>query len=71
MTGLARNLLCLHVVALVLVRLPRGADDFANWDLTGFVNVNSFSTLWELLTRPGVDGAGPATTPFPRARVSL
>jgi hypothetical protein len=62
-TGLARNLPCLHVVALVLVRLLRSADDFSNWDLTGFLNANSFSTLWELLARPEVHFRNPFSFP--------
>jgi hypothetical protein len=62
-TGLVRNLLCLHVVVLVVVRLVRGADDFANWDLTGFLNANSFSTLWELLARPEVHFRNPFSFP--------
>ena len=66
-TGPASNLLCLHVVVLLLVRLLRGADDFSNWDLTGFLNVNSFSTLWELLARPEVQFRNPFS--FPQCNV--
>lgn len=51
------------MVGLVLVRLLRGADDFANWDLTGFLNVNSFSTLWEILARPEVHFRNPFSFP--------
>ena len=52
--GLVRNLLVLHVVVLVVVRVIRDADDFVNWDLTGFLNANAFASLRDLLARPEV-----------------
>ncbi len=62
-TRLARDLLLLHFVALVLVRLLHEPDDLASWDLTGFLNANSFSTLRELLARPEVHFWNPFSFP--------
>jgi hypothetical protein len=52
-----------HVVALVLVRVLRDADDFANWDLTAFLNANVWDSLWELLNQPVVHFRNPFSFP--------
>src|SRR5262249_45029549 len=49
---LVRTLLIIHVIALVLVRLIPGADDFSDWDLIPFLNANAFHSLSQLLARP-------------------
>jgi len=63
-TAVARNLLFLHLVLLVLIRVLCDADDFVNWDLTGFLNANSFGTLRELLARPEVHFRNPFSFPL-------
>jgi hypothetical protein len=56
-----RAVLILHVVALVLIRLIPGADDFSDWDLIPFLNANSFPSLWQLLQHPVVHFRQPFT----------
>src|SRR5436309_2382016 len=60
---LVRNLLCLHLGALVLARLLPGADDLASWDLIGFLNAYSISTLRELFARPEIHFWNPFSFP--------
>src|SRR5439155_2425058 len=58
-----RAVFFLQPIALVLVRLLHDADDLAGWDLTGFLNANSFSTLRQLLARPEVHFWNPFSFP--------
>src|SRR2546422_10727639 len=58
-----RAIFFLQPIALVLVRLLYGAHDLSNWDLTGFLNANSFSTLRQLLARPEVHFWNPFSFP--------
>src|SRR5207244_11339323 len=56
---LIRQVLILHVIVLVLVRVFRDADDFSDWELIPFLNANSFASLWQLLQRPEVHFRNP------------
>src|SRR5262245_3255608 len=58
-----RLLLILHVIALVLVRLFRDADDFVDWDLIPFLNANTFPSLRQLLLRPELHFRNPFDFP--------
>ena len=56
---LIRQVLILHVIVLVLVRVFRDADDFSDWELIPFLNANAFASLWQLLQRPEVHFRNP------------
>src|SRR6266404_1127423 len=56
---LIRQVLILHVIILVLVRVFRDADDFSDWELIPFLNANAFASLWQLLQRPEVHFRNP------------
>ena len=58
-----RALFFLQPIALVLLRVLYDAHDLNNWDLTGFLNANSFSTLRQLLARPEVHFWNPFSFP--------
>lgn len=59
-----RTLLVLNLVALVVVRLVRDADDFNNWDLISFLNANSYDSLRTLLWRHEVHFLRPFSFPL-------
>ncbi|MGH3992607.1 MAG: hypothetical protein ACRDSN_09105, partial [Pseudonocardiaceae bacterium] len=59
-----RALLVLNLVALVVVRLVRDADDFNNWDLISFLNANSYDSLRTLLWRHEVHFLRPFSFPL-------
>ena len=58
-----RALFFLQPIALVLLSDLYDAHDLNNWDLTGFLNANSFSTLRQLLARPEVHFWNPFSFP--------
>jgi hypothetical protein len=59
-----RALAIANVVALVVVRLVRDADDFGTWDLVGFLNANTAPSLGALLWRPEVRLRDPFWVPL-------
>lgn len=54
----------LHLLGLVVFRLVRDADDFANWDLIPLLNAYTAPSLRALLFDPVVHLANPWTFPF-------
>lgn len=59
-----RRLAVLNVVALVVWRLFGEADDLNNWDLIGFLNAESFHSLWTVLQQPEVHFRKPFSFPL-------
>jgi hypothetical protein len=59
-----RRLAVLNVFALIVWRLFGEADDLNNWDLIGFLNANSFDSLWRVLQHPDVHLRKPFSFPL-------